>query len=119
MSLEAFQQAVSEGGIVLAYFWADWEESCQEVTPIMEELGKKYEDKPVVLASLNADDMGFYSVEMNLYPLPIVLIYQDGFEADRLAGVNAPEVYDHVLKTYVEPEEPDPFELITSMGYTM
>lgn len=116
MGAKELQDTIKSGETVMAYFWSDWQPGCEETTPIIEKIGERYSDKAVV-ASINADDAGFLAIEINAYPLPMTILYQDGIEADRIVGAQELELYDYALKLLVDPPEVNPYELINSMGY--
>lgn len=118
MNSEELEAAVSTGGMVVAYFWADWWEACAEATPLMEEVAKRFENE-IIAASVDVDAEGFLALEQNVVSLPMVIIYQDGGELDRIVGLQPLEIYDHLIRIRVFPEEPNPYELINSMGYLM
>jgi len=118
MNSEKLEAAVSTGGTVVAYFWADWWETCAEATPLIEEVAKRF-DKEIVAASVNVDEEGFLAFEQNVVSLPMVIIYQDGGELDRIVGLQPLELYDHLIRIRVFPQDPSPYELINSMGYIM
>ena len=116
MSSYELQAAVKTGEVVMAYFWSDWHEGCAETTVIMEKIGQRYDGRAIV-ASINADEAGFFAVEMNAYPLPMTIIFQDGMEVDRIAGAQEIELFDYALKLCVDPPAINPYELINTMGW--
>ncbi|MDF2839008.1 MAG: thiol reductase thioredoxin [Evtepia sp.] len=118
MDGEEFGSAVSSGQLVMAYFWTDWHDTCEEMTPIMEELAQRYDGQALVVA-INADREGFLALELDVYSIPTVIVYQDGREVDRLAGIGPLDLYEQLLDVRLHPEDLNPFELITSMGYTL
>ncbi len=116
MNSDEFEAAVASGAIVLAYFWTDWHEACREVTPILEEVLPKYAET-VVACSINADQEGFLALEIGVHATPLVILYQDGEELDRIPGIQLPRLYDQLLDDLVNPKEVNPYDLIQSMGY--
>jgi thioredoxin-like negative regulator of GroEL len=84
----------------------------------MEELAQRYDGQALVVA-INADREGFLALELDVYSIPTVIVYQDGREVDRLAGIGPLDLYEQLLDVRLHPEDLNPFELITSMGYTL
>lgn len=115
---EKFEEAVSSGQLVMVYFWTDWHDACKEMTPIMEELTQRY-DGQALIAGISADMEGFLALELEVYSIPTVIIYQDGTEMDRLAGIQPLELYAQLLDVRLHPENINPYELIDSMGYSL
>ena len=113
-----FSEALRAGGVFLAHFWADWDESSQALLPMMEELGTQY-DGQAIIGSIDTDNAGFLPFELEIYNQPTVIIYVDGMEADRVAGVKPVELYQQLIDVRLHPEELDPFEMIQSSGYSL
>ena len=116
MNSEQFEAAVSSGQLVLVYFWTDWHDTCAEITPIMEELAERYEGQALIVG-INADNDGFLALELGAYTIPLVIVYENGAEVDRVAGVQPIELYEQFLDVCLHPEDINPYELINSMGY--
>ena len=116
MGQTEFTQALHEGGVFLAHFWADWDDHSQSLLPVMEELGAKYSGQAVI-GSINVDEAGFLPLELEIYSCPTVILYADGMEADRVAGAKPTVLYEQLLEAHLHPESIDPFELIQSSGY--
>lgn len=117
MNSEQFEAARNAGGVVMLYFWTDWHERCLEATPIMEEVAKKYEGEATVCA-VNADADGFLALELGAYNIPTVLLYHEGMEIDRIGGLQPASLYESLLESCLHPEEINPYDLISSMGYS-
>lgn len=116
MDSEKYESAISSGQLVMTYFWTDWHDSCEEMTPIMQELAERYDGKALI-AAINADMEGFLALDLDVYSIPTVIVYQDGREVDRIAGKGPIELYEQLLDVRLHPENLNPFELINSMGY--
>jgi thioredoxin-like negative regulator of GroEL len=107
---------ISSGDLTLVYFWTDWHERCAMSTPIMEELATKYEGQAHIVA-INADAEGFLALELGALSIPTVILFENGEEIDRIAGVQPLELYASLLDVRLSPEEINPYDIITSMGY--
>ncbi len=117
MNGEDFQAAVADGKLVMVYFWTDWREACQEATPIIEEVASYYDDA-VVICSVNADEAGFLALDLEVYSIPTVILFQNGEERNRIPGVQPAHIYQSLLDSYLHPEAVNPYDLIDSMGYS-
>jgi thiol-disulfide isomerase/thioredoxin len=107
---------VSSGKVFLAYFWAEWEERSLSLAPVLAEVAAAF-DGEALFGGVNVDDDGFLAMELNIYTLPLVLLYENGAEVDRVAGVQPPEVYHALVEERVRPVPVNPYDLINSMGY--
>lgn len=116
MGSAEFKSSISSEHVLVAYFWTNWHEACQDVTPILEALAKNYEGKATI-CSINADEEGFLAIDLGVYTTPLVIVYQDGEEVDRIVGIQPHKVYDQVIDDCVNSKEIDPYELINAMGH--
>lgn len=118
VNAQELETAISSGDIVLAYFWTDWHDACKEVTPVLEELANNHaENEHIKICAINADENGFLALDLGMYTIPAVIVYQNGEEVDRIAGPQPLALYEQFIETCLHPEEINPYELIQSMGH--
>ena len=94
---ETFDKALSEGGLMMVDFWADWCGPCQMLGPVIESLAGRYEGKAVV-GKVNTDEEQELAIGFGISGIPTVIFFKDGKEIDRLVGVMPPEAYVQVLE---------------------
>lgn len=94
---ETFDQALSDGKLVMADFWADWCGPCMMLGPVIEDLAEKYDGKAVI-GKVNTDEESELAIRYAVSNIPTVIFFQDGKEIDRKVGVMPPEVYIQVLE---------------------
>lgn len=116
MNSEQLDAAIATGQVVMVYFWTDWHEVCTEATETMEKVAKKYEGQAIV-CSVNADQEGFRAIELGIYSIPTVILFQDCQEIDRISGMQPEGLYESLLNSCLHPEEINPYDLINSRGY--
>ncbi len=114
---DQLDEAIGTGSLVMVYFWTDWHEICLESTPMMEELGKKYEGQDVIICAMNADENGFRALELGVYSIPTVIVFQGCEEIDRISGIQDVQLYSNMIDAFLHPENLSPYELINSSGY--
>ncbi len=82
-----FKQEVLESELpCLVDFWAQWCMPCRMVSPIVEGIAKKYEDK-LKVCKLNVDDAPGTSSEYGIMSIPTLAIFKDGKVVDKIIGV--------------------------------
>lgn len=116
MNSEQMDAAIATGQVVMVYFWTDWHEVCNEATEIMEQVAKKFEGQAVI-CSVNADQEGFRALELGVYSIPTVILFQSCEEIDRISGVQPEGLYESLLISCLHPDDVSPYDLINSMGY--
>ena len=83
---ENFEQEIlkSEKPVVLD-FWADWCGSCNQLTPIIEELAAAHPELKV--AKVHVDQQRELAKQHKVFSIPTLVIYKDGQITARASGV--------------------------------
>lgn len=83
-----FEQAVMESPLpVLLDLWAPWCGPCRMVSPILEDLSRKYHGR-LRVAKLNVDENPRTAARMEARSIPLLLFVKDGAVAGRLVGAH-------------------------------
>ena len=70
---------------VIVDFWAEWCGPCRMVGPIVEEIGKEYEEKAIV-GKLDVDSNPAITQKFGIRNIPTVLFFKNGEIADKQVG---------------------------------
>lgn len=71
--------------IVLVGFWAPWNGQSRIIAPAIEEIAREYSGR-VKVGKVNVDQNAQLTTEFNIRSIPILLIFKNGKEVDRLVG---------------------------------
>ena len=102
---ETFQREVIESELpVLVDMWAPWCQPCIAMKPTIRELSSELSGKAKV-AELNIEQNPFIKEKYNVDKYPMLLIFADGIEVQRLVGIQGREelleaLSDHLASTY-------------------
>jgi thioredoxin 2 len=93
-----FDAAIDATVPVLVDFWAPWCAPCKMVSPAVEALGRDHAGKLKVV-TLDVDTAPAVSARYGVQGIPLLVVFKDGQEVDRLVGA-APE---RQLREWLEP----------------
>ncbi|WGH27380.1 MAG: thioredoxin [Candidatus Bostrichicola ureolyticus] len=71
---------------VLVYFWADWCGPCKILSPKIDELSNKYDDK-VFIYKINIDNNQKNVNEYLIKSIPTLIFFKNGKEIHRSIGI--------------------------------
>ena len=115
-SPEDVERAINNTKLLFVDTWADWCQPCKALTPILEELEKKYASNPdIKFLKVDTQLHRRFAMENEIYAIPCVLIFFDGepakYEVDdqrsgerkvlnRLIGLRPIEHYENVISFF-------------------
>lgn len=80
-----FDSTISQPGLTVIDFWAEWCGPCRMVGPVIEELAKEYEGK-VVIGKCDVDTNSEAPRKLGVRGIPAIIFFKDGKEVDRVTG---------------------------------
>jgi thioredoxin 1 len=96
-----FTETVNKHTLALIDCWAPWCSPCIIISPIVEELARKYAGK-VLFGKLNVDDSPMTAGRFQIFGIPTLLIIKNGREVDRIVGLVPKEHVEARLKKHLE-----------------
>ncbi|HMY80397.1 MAG TPA: thioredoxin [Candidatus Absconditabacterales bacterium] len=90
-----------ESGVVLVDFWAEWCGPCRMLTPLLEEISKKYASK-ATFYKVNVDQEGELSMQFAIRSIPTVIIFHNGVQKERLVGVQPEIAYTEKIDALIK-----------------
>ena len=85
---------------VLVDFWAEWCGPCRTITPVVEAIAEQYGDAARVF-KLNVDDSPAVAQRYGIPEIPILILFQDGVEKERILGVASQEKISQTIDRYL------------------
>jgi thioredoxin 1 len=91
------EEVIKSDQPVLVDFWAEWCGPCQAMTPIIEELIKDNEGKPVKIGKLNIDENKEVVGKYGVLSIPTFALFKDGKIVNQQAGAVPKEKLQEML----------------------
>ena len=87
LTTENFEKTVTQEGIVLVDFWAEWCGPCKRFAPIFEQSS---EDKPEIThAKVDTEDQQELGAQFGITAIPTLMAFRDGIMIYNQAGAMA------------------------------
>ena len=85
INTEKFDELLKGDKPVVCDFFATWCGPCKMLAPVMEEVGKEFEDK-AVFVKVDIDENMELSVRYGIMSIPLVIIFKNGEVAAKSLG---------------------------------
>ena len=75
VTVDNFNEIISNNDFVIVDFWAPWCGPCKGFAPLYEELSEKYPD--IVFAKVNTEDQQALAGEFQIRSIPTIMIFRE------------------------------------------
>ena len=82
---ETFNDFISKNENVVVDCWAEWCYPCRVVSPIVDELARKYKGK-IIFAKMNVDENQLTAMQYGIMSIPTLMIFKNGQLVDQIVG---------------------------------
>lgn len=95
LTKETFESTVTQPGIVLIDWWADWCMPCRAFAPIYEAASKRHTD--LTWAKIDTEDQPELASALGIRSIPTLMIFRDGILLFAQPGMLPADVLDEVV----------------------
>ena len=99
VSTSEFDEFIKKG-IVLIDFFAEWCMPCMMMSPIVDELSKKFKGK-IKFGKVNVGETQEIANRYNISSIPNFILFKNGKKADSFVGSMPEETFEEKLKEYL------------------
>ena len=96
LSKNEFENYIKEGDVLIDFF-ADWCMPCVMMSPIMEELGKKFKGK-IKFGKIDVDENSALAQKFKIFSIPNFILFKDGEVKERFVGAMPEEDFEEKLR---------------------
>ncbi len=99
LTKEKFNEFIKKG-IVLIDFHAHWCMPCVMMSPIVDEISKKFKGK-LKVGKVNVDEAHELAQKYNIRSIPTFIIFKEGKIAEQFVGAVSREKFEEKIKKYL------------------
>lgn len=81
-----FEQALSENGVLVVDFWAEWCMPCRMMAPSIDKLAEEFDGR-VAVGKVNVDEARALAMDYGIQSIPTVILFKNGEIVSELIGV--------------------------------
>lgn len=112
INIENFKQVILEDSkqkLVIAYFWAPWDEPSVQMLSVLEAVSAKHQAH-LLLATINCDEQPEIVQQFGVRSLPTTMMIKEGQPVDGFAGAQTAEQLAETLAKHLPSPEQDALE---------
>lgn len=91
------EEVIKSATPVLVDFWAPWCGPCKILGPIIEELAKDNEGKPVKIVKINIDENSASASKYSVMSIPTLIFFKNGQPVEQMSGVQDKQALQNKL----------------------
>lgn len=96
-----FFQTISKFPLLLVDFWAPWCGPCRMMSPLIDQIGKEYMGKLVVV-KVNVDENPTISRQFGISSIPTLILFKKGQAVNKIIGSVSKNKIDEMVSIHMD-----------------
>jgi thioredoxin 1 len=97
---ENFSDVLTENGVSVVDFWAEWCGPCRMLGPIVDEVARGYSDSETVkIGKVNVDENTDLAHKYGIRSIPTILFLKNGELVDKFVGVKTKDEIEEKINS--------------------
>lgn len=96
ITIDTFDQTITEGGIVLLDFWAAWCGPCRIFAPVFERASEQHRD--IVFGKVDTEDQQELAAAFRITAIPTLMAFRDGVRVFSQPGALPPDALEQLIE---------------------
>ena len=96
ITIDTFDQTITEGGIVLLDFWAAWCGPCRIFAPVFERASEQHRD--IVFGKVDTEDQQELAAAFRITSIPTLMAFRDGVRVFSQPGALPPDALEQLIE---------------------
>ena len=97
----SFFQMISKFPLLLVDFWAPWCGPCRMMSPLIDQIGKEYMGKLVVV-KVNVDENPTISRQFGISSIPTLILFKKGQAVNKIIGSVSKNKIDEMVSIHMD-----------------
>lgn len=99
LNKENFEEVIKNNEKIIVDFWAGWCMPCKIMSPIFENLAKKYQNQ-IVFAKVNVDEEPQIAEKFQIMSIPAFIVFKNGNKVGEIIGAMPENILEGKILNY-------------------
>lgn len=95
-----YEEVINSDIPVVVDFWAPWCGPCRMLTPVMEELSRKYNGK-IKFVKVNVEENRVIPAQYRVANIPTIMVFKEGRAIENMVGFRPKSIFERIIRRHI------------------